>query len=336
MLNKIKQTKVYLRYRNFKKNISEFIKFALNCTEFKEQWIHNSRYLTNLKYEIYDEIKNNKVQLEMPKIMTIEDTLNEIINNKKSICRYGDGEFALLTGVNFNSKAYFNMQQNSELISRLRKILTTNNKNIIVCLADIFGSLSEYNENVQKIARQHIINFRKPLQQYLNFNKHYGNANITRFHTGYSNFSISEKYFSKWKNIWNDKDICIIEGEGTQLGVGNDLFINARHIERIICPAENSFAKYNKILEEAKKQSKDKLILIALGMTATVLAYDLTELGYWAIDIGHLDLEYEAFIHKSDKLIPIAGKYANDLGIQNYTISKNKEYLQQITTKIKG
>lgn len=32
-----------------------------------------------------------------------------------------------------------------------------------------------------------------------------------------------------------------------------------------------------------------RLILIALGMTATVLAYDLSKAGFWAIDIGHID-----------------------------------------------
>jgi hypothetical protein len=37
----------------------------------------------------------------------------------------------------------------------------------------------------------------------------------------------------------------------------------------------------------------DKLILIALGPTATVLAYDLAKKGYQAIDIGHLPSCYE-------------------------------------------
>ena len=69
-------------------------------------------------------------------------------------------------------------------------------------------------------------------------------------------------------------------------------------------------------------------------MTATVLAYDLAKIRYWAIDIGHIDIEYEAFINKSEQLIPVEGKYANDLGIQSYSISKDKEYLQQIIAKI--
>ena len=46
-----------------------------------------------------------------------------------------------------------------------------------------------------------------------------------------------------------------------------------------------------------QKLSKNKLILIALGPTATVLSYDLYKLGYHVIDIGHADIEYEWFLN---------------------------------------
>ena len=40
---------------------------------------------------------------------------------------------------------------------------------------------------------------------------------------------------------------------------------------------------------------KDKLFILALGPMATVLAYDLARLGYRALDLGHIDIEYEWF-----------------------------------------
>ena len=48
---------------------------------------------------------------------------------------------------------------------------------------------------------------------------------------------------------------------------------------------------------------KKNLILISLGPTATVLAYDLSKLGYQAIDIGHTDLEYELLLRNETKWI---------------------------------
>lgn len=74
--------------------------------------------------------------------------------------------------------------------------------------------------------------------------------------------------------------------------MGNDLFDNARSIVRILCPAESAFDRYEEIYNEAIKQPKDKLFLIALGPTAGVLAYDLAMQGYQAIDLGHADLSY--------------------------------------------
>ena len=37
---------------------------------------------------------------------------------------------------------------------------------------------------------------------------------------------------------------------------------------------------------------KSVLFLVALGPTATVLAYDLSKIGYQAIDIGHIDISF--------------------------------------------
>ena len=102
----------------------------------------------------------------------------------------------------------------------------------------------------------------------------------------------------------------------TRFGVGNDLLDNAVRIRRIEAPAVSSFDKYEEILETAKEaagEKKDILFLIALGPTACVLAWDLFKEGYQAIDIGHLDLEYEWFLKGTGEICPVPGKYNNEL-----------------------
>ena len=47
------------------------------------------------------------------------------------------------------------------------------------------------------------------------------------------------------------------------------------------------------MLAEAKAQPKDRLMIVVLGPTATVLAYDLAKAGYQALDIGHLGKAYD-------------------------------------------
>ena len=66
------------------------------------------------------------------------------------------------------------------------------------------------------------------------------------------------------KKIWNKKDIIIIEGEKTRLGVGNDLFDNSKTLQRILAPSTNAFDKYDKIVEAVKKQKKESIFLISL------------------------------------------------------------------------
>ena len=100
--------------------------------------------------------------------------------------------------------------------------------------------------------------------------------------------------FHKVFSIWDDKNVIIVEGELSKLGVGNDIFDNVNSLKRILCTSRNAYEIYNKVLnEDVKLSDKNILILISLGPTATVLAYDLAKLGYWAIDIGHIDNEYE-------------------------------------------
>ncbi len=56
------------------------------------------------------------------------------------------------------------------------------------------------------------------------------------------------------------------------------------------------------------------MLLLALGPTATVLAYDLSLRGFQAIDIGHIDIEYEWFLMKATKKVPIKNKHVQELG----------------------
>jgi len=79
------------------------------------------------------------------------------------------------------------------------------------------------------------------------------------------------------------------------------------------------------------------LILIALGPTATVLAYDLALIGYWAIDIGHVDLEYEWMKNGALQQEKVKGKYVNEVIDGNQVESEfygKKEYEEQIICKI--
>ena len=142
-------------------------------------------------------------------------------------------------------------------------------------------------------------------------------------------------YIRALKTIWENRDVLFIEGEQSRLGVGNDLFNNSKSIKRILCPATNAFEHYHEILETCKEYGQNRLLLLALGQTATVLAYDLSKLGYWAIDIGHIDIEYEWYLRKTKRKIAIPGKYVNEVTEGRlFTECEDGEYLEQIIKTI--
>ena len=104
-----------------------------------------------------------------------------------------------------------------------------------------------------------------------------------------------------------------MEGKRSRLGVRNDLFDNTKSINRFLLPATNAFSRYKEILDAVKKMPKDRLYLLALGHTATVLAYDMSQMGFQAIDVGHIDIEYEWMRMGAKDKVPVPNKYVNEV-----------------------
>lgn len=268
-----------------------------------------------------------------PKVMEIEETLDGIVEDKKSISRFGDGEFRLIL-----PNEHLKFQEGHQLLSeRLKEVLTSHLDNHIVAIPESFSTVQPFKLNVKYWWVGFINRFGNQLSSYLRKDKVYGNAFISRFYLDYQKKSKVAGIVRKIKKIWDDRAVLIVEGEFSRLGIGNDLFNNAASIERILCPSKNAFSKYEEILEKSKAFGKDKLILIALGPTATVLSYDLAKAGFWAVDIGHVDIEYMWFLAEAEHKIPVKYRLVNEsIGQETIELPKDLEenYLNSIIYKI--
>jgi hypothetical protein len=89
-------------------------------------------------------------------------------------------------------------------------------------------------------------------------------------------------------------------------------------------------------LEASKRNAfEGALFILAIGPTATVLAYDLFKSGFHAIDIGHADIEYEWFKAGAIEKQPVKNKYVNEAGAgKGVSESTNQKYLSEIIKKI--
>lgn len=271
--------------------------------------------------------------VRQPQIISMDETIAAIKERKASIARYGDGEFDII----FHRTEGFQKESKS-LSKRLREILKKNNLSdrFLVALPDCFGELSQFTPKAQKHWQIRLDKERYKWVKCLNTKYPYYNSQITRFYFDWQDKTKAPTWVAALKDVWDNQNILIVEGEFTRLGVNNDLFDNAKQIRRFLCPAENAYDKYDEILSTIKSLvSKDELIIMALGPTATVLAYDLFLEGFWAFDIGHVDIEYEWMKLQTTTKVSIPGKYVNEVANGNIVSDFiNSEYKSQIVAKI--
>ena len=274
--------------------------------------------------------KSEKVQEDIKKqpvkILSHDETLDLLINSTKSIARFGDGELKIINGRRVGFQ-----EENSELGKRLEEVLCSKQDFCLIGILDELNGYENHKEDATEYWIKYLYDYRDVWLKYVDVNREYCSANITRPYMAYLDNSGCGEYFEKMKKLWDNKDLVICEGKFTRLGIGNDLLDNCKSIKRVLCPATNAFNKYDEIINAVRKYSKDSLILLALGPTATVLAYDLAKEGYQALDVGHVDIEYEWFLKKATNKEKVENKYVNEVADgKNPGEIKDEKYESQI------
>ena len=308
--------------------------------------IYNKAYDIYLDGKLYCKWRRDlKVQKRygVPRILSFDETLDKIKEENLSICRYGDGEFKIMDG----DRILF-QPENEGLAQRLIEVIHSDKDNVLVCIPSFFDrrrtkkplGLNKEEKKRYIQARKYMDNIiaerRLRWYEYFDMNRVYGEACVSRFYAGIYDDEKSARWIVKWKDIWQDRNLLIIEGEKTRLGVGNDLFDDAKSIRRILAPAIGAYQAYNDILSAVlNKYKKDDLVLIALGPTATVLAFDLSQHDIQAMDVGHIDIEYEWYLRKDRTHKKIDNKFVSEAK-DAFEVGDigNKQYISQIVDKI--
>ena len=205
-----------------------------------------------------------------PPVLSRSESIDIIVRDNASVARYGDGEYKLCRN------KHLRFQQNSkELAARLREILYCDVPNFYAAVVSPNFS-KEQRELRDTFAHNYRIVAKLGDRPRLN-------ASIRLVH--------HQSDINQMKRIWNQRKVTLITNKETkQMAEDCDLFSNASQLEFISAPSTEAFGEYQSILEQAKRQPSDTLFLLALGPTATVLAYELHLCGYQTVDIGHFIL----------------------------------------------
>ena len=267
-------------------------------------------------------------------VMSIDETLDELLATDKSLIRFGDGEFSLMTG---NSIAYQEYQE--DLAQEMREILLSadNQDNVLLCLPEIFevfkGNFPQ-NKESENFWKQEL-DFHGRFFQETCQSKKYGSAWVSRPYINSEDKSSVIDQFEKIRALFEDKDILIVEGATTRSGVGNDLFNNVRSIKRIICSSHHAFSRVDAIQQAILDHAQGRLILLMLGPTAKILAYRLSRLGYRALDLGHIDSEYEWMKMGAETKVQLKHKHTAEFNFdQGIEFIEDEDYNSQIVADL--
>lgn len=276
------------------------------------QWILYMFYIYKIYPKYRKSKKNENTVLPNIKFYSHEQTIDLIINNRMSLSRFGDGEFMWMMGEKHTSYQQYSVK----LAQDLKRVILSETPNLLIGIPYLVFNTSKcdlYSRMWWETIRYDSFEHMKP---YLENNKIYCDSLISRPYINFRDRSYAKKIFELWRRVWNNRDVVIVEGSSSKLGMGNDLFDNVKTLKRIICPAKNAYEKLDIIEEKIKNNvSKNTLILSALGPTATILASNLSDIGYQFIDVGHIDIEYVWYLKHAVARIPIPGKYVNESGV---------------------
>ena len=297
------------------------------------------RHLVNIYEYLYEKHRMLNIRICYHLcIMTPKQTVSYIEKYKCSIARFGDGEFDLI----LKTRDIGFQQRNENIAKELSNVLESNNKNLLLCIPRCMNSIKDCNKHAGTFwiewgrngHHQQIIEMiRSKTGKFYRF----GDAQITRPYIDWKTNKRAKQLFPRLKHLWKNRDIIIVEGSQTRLGVGNDLFDEAKSVKRILAPATDAFELRHSIKQTVLDNFKGELILMALGPTATILAADFADMGIQALDIGNIDIEYEWFLRGAKERIPIPGKFTNEAkdGIGRVCSECDDEtYLSQIIVRV--
>lgn len=229
--------------------------------------------------------------IPLVRIMDKSQSLDYLINSDVALARYGDGELNTIMGGDIHFQKY-----DSNLRSRLIEILRSNYPGLAIGLPPYIRSYKGVKSIVRYFWRMNMSTGRMHWYRYCRWNKTYIDGQFTWCLTDAEKPEANISIMEKIPLLWENKDLLIVEGITGRLGVGTDMLSNSKSIKRILCPSRDAFSCYEDIFNAIKANyQKGQRIILCLGPTATVLAYDLFKEGITSLDLGHINKEYDLY-----------------------------------------
>ncbi len=245
-----------------------------------KSWRHHAR-------ETLDRwiVRSNKSKIahfvdHYPAVKRELETVEYIVEHRASIGRFGDGEFNMCIGRHKSFQTY-----DDALVKRLKEVLSSEDENFLVGINTI-----QAEHDLSDIWKKFVVRRGNRVLKLLDPHRVYDSSTITTVFP--QDPACFERYVEKLKAIWHNRKVVFVVGRNSRFFFEKELFDNVRCHEFIYGPAQNAFSVYDELLNQVARYDTEWLVLIALGPTATIMAYDLYRKGYQAIDLGQTPSKY--------------------------------------------
>lgn len=272
---------------NFLTNILYLFRNSLVDKEKDIVW----RSLTMVE-DIWDYDISKRTNKKVIKVMDSEETIDLLLREPKSFCRFGDGELMLIQGKSIPFQIY-----DEKLGQKLLEILREDNPNFYVGLGydyfnfDISNKASEF---TNKFVIMEGYALRKFMLENCCLERIYIDTGFNQryINSGKEDFDL---WFDKVKDLFSNRDIVVFIGEGTLKKTEFNIFERANSVQYVLGPSTNAFSQYEQLLEKSLSYSKEYTLCYVLGPVSKLLVFDLTKEGYMAWDLGHLIKDYDCY-----------------------------------------
>lgn len=214
-------------------------------------------------------------------LLSIDETINEVNYNNKSLIRYGDGELIIMNGGDIHYQCADKVLE-AKLNNIIKEYLDNpKDSPYLLCMPIPFISCSGMKLSKRRVWVSSWAKFRYYFKKNLDLKKiYYGDA-----------FLFSKKYETSYPKIWSKSDSVIFLHNNKKFA---DDFTSKYGIKTtfIQVPSKDAFSKVDNLLDDilltiGKDGHENKIVLISAGPCAKVLVYELSKRGIKAIDTGH-------------------------------------------------
>lgn len=213
-------------------------------------------------------------------ILDQRDTVDYIVKNKKSIIRFGDGEFFLMDGSDIHYQKY--SEKLKKELSFIVDFYLKNYENCdyLLCMPRKYFKCSGFYLLKKKVYIRSWVRPRYVFSKKFDLPVVFGDA-----------FLFTEENISIYRKIWDNqmlqKILFIHNNEKYAKKFEEDY---GKEVFFIKIPILNAFDQREMILADISRSVKENsidMVLVSAGPCAKYLVKELSLLGIWAIDTGH-------------------------------------------------